>query len=104
VRAGEVEPTASKDRPASCAPWGTGEDEGRIPAGTYKEWEDVIAAPEFDAHKMERLIALLDKTECRSCQEAMLWLALRMFPQSDASLVSFARKESNAVARTLPWS
>jgi hypothetical protein len=94
VRAGEVDPHSIKGPAGLLRTVGEREEaEGRIPAGTYKEWEAVIAAPEFDAHKMERLIALLDKTECRSCQEAMLWLALRMFPQSDASLVSFARKE-----------
>jgi hypothetical protein len=69
------------------------EDEGRIPVGTYEEWEKVIAKPGFDARKMASLIDVLDQSECRSCAEAMLWLALRMFPQSDASLVSFARKE-----------
>jgi hypothetical protein len=66
---------------------------GRIPAGTYQAWETVIAKPGFNAEKMEALIGVLDKSDCRSCAEAMLWLALRMFPQPDASLVSLARKE-----------
>ena len=61
--------------------------------GTCDTWESVIAKPGFNAQKMEALIAVLDKSDCRSCAEAMLWLALRMFPQSDASLVTFARKE-----------
>ena len=52
-----------------------------------------MAKPGFNADKMQSLIGVLDKSDCRACTEAMLWLALRMFPQPDASLVSFAGKE-----------
>ena len=94
VRAGEVEPHGIKGPAGLLRTVGEREEaEGRIPVGTYQEWEKVIAKPGFDAHKMAALIEVLDKSDCRSCAEAMLWLALRMFPQSDASLVSFARKE-----------
>ena len=94
VRAGEVEPHSIKGPAGLLRTVGEREEaEGRIPAGTYQTWEEVIAKPGFDARKMARLIEVLDESECRSCTEAMLWLALRMFPQSDASLVSFARKE-----------
>ncbi|HEY5282049.1 MAG TPA: hypothetical protein VIM14_04600 [Polyangia bacterium] len=94
VRAGEVEPQSIKGPAGLLRTVGEREeDEGRIPVGTYEEWEKVIAKPGFDARKMAALIDVLDQSECRSCAEAMLWLALRMFPQSDASLVSFARKE-----------
>jgi len=94
VRAGEVEPQSIKGPAGLLRTVGEREEaEGRIPVGTYEEWEKVIAKPGFDARKMAALIDLLDQSEFRSCAEAMLWLALRMFPQSDASLVSFARKE-----------
>jgi protein O-mannosyl-transferase len=94
VRAGDIEPGSIKGPAGLLRTLGEkAEADGRIPAGTYAQWEQVIAAPGFDARKMEMLIAILDKSDCRSCAEAMLWLGLRMFPQSDTSLVSFARKE-----------
>jgi protein O-mannosyl-transferase len=94
VRAGDVDPRSIKGPAGLLRTVGEREEAaGRIPAGTCETWEAVIAKPGFDAQKMEALIAVLDKSDCRSCAEAMLWLALRMFPQSDASLVSFARKE-----------
>jgi hypothetical protein len=94
VRAGDVDPHSIKGPAGLLRTVGEREEAaGRIPAGTCETWESVIAKPGFDAQKMEALIAVLDKSDCRSCAEAMLWLALRMFPQSDASLVSFARKE-----------
>ena len=94
VRAGEVDPRSIKGPAGLLRTVGEREEAaGRIPAGTYEAWESVIAKPGFDAQKMEALIAVLDKSDCRACSEAMLWLALRMFPQSDASLVMFARKE-----------
>jgi tetratricopeptide (TPR) repeat protein len=94
VRAGDVDPRSIKGPAGLLRTVGEREEAaGRIPAGTCETWEAVIAKPGFDADKMQALISVLDKSECRSCAEAMLWLALRMFPQSDASLVKFARKE-----------
>jgi len=94
VRAGDVDPRSIKGPAGLLRTVGEREEAaGRIPAGTCDTWEAVIAKPGFNADKMQALIAVLDKSECRSCAEAMLWLALRMFPQSDTSLVSFARKE-----------
>ena len=94
VRAGDVDPRSIKGPAGLLRTVGEREEAaGRIPVGTCDTWESVIAKPGFNAQKMEALIAVLDKSDCRSCAEAMLWLALRMFPQSDASLVTFARKE-----------
>jgi tetratricopeptide (TPR) repeat protein len=94
VRAGDVDSRSIKGPAGLLRTVGEREEAaGRIPAGTCETWESVIAKPGFDAQKMAALIEVLDKSECRSCAEAMLWLALRMFPQSDASLVNFARKE-----------
>jgi tetratricopeptide (TPR) repeat protein len=94
VRAGDVDPRSIKGPVGLLRTVGEREEAaGRIPTGTYEAWETVIAKPGFDAQKMEALIGVLDKSDCRSCAEAMLWLALRMFPQPDASLVSLARKE-----------
>jgi hypothetical protein len=94
VRAGEIEPGSIKGPAGFLRTMGEkAEAEGRIPPGTFTLWEEVIAKPGFDAQKMGALIETLDKSDCRSCKDAMLWLALRMFPQSDASLVSFARRE-----------
>jgi hypothetical protein len=94
VRAGDVDPRSIKGPAGLLRTVGEREEAaGRIPVGTSDTWESVIAKPGFDAQKMEALVGVLDKSECRSCAEAMLWLGLRMFPQSDASLVNFARKE-----------
>ena len=94
VRAGDIDPRSIKGPAGLLRTVGEREEAaGRIPAGTYQAWETVIAKPGFNAEKMVALIGVLDKLDCRSCAEAMLWLALRMFPQPDASLVSLARKE-----------
>ncbi len=94
VRAGDVDPRSIKGPAGLLRTVGEREEAaGHIPAGTCDTWESVIAKPGFNADKMQALITVLDKSECSSCMEAMLWLALRMFPQPDASLVSFARKE-----------
>ena len=94
VRAGDVDPRSIKGPAGLLRTVGEREETaGRIPAGTYEAWETVIAKPGFNAEKMEALIKVLDKYECRSCTEAMLWLALRMFPQPDASLVKLAGLE-----------
>ncbi len=94
VRAGDVDPRSIKGPAGLLRTVGEREEAaGHIPPGTCDTWESVIAKPGFNAEKMQALIAVLDKSKCPSCMEAMLWLALRMFPQPDASLVSFARKE-----------
>jgi hypothetical protein len=94
LRAGEIEPRGIKGPAGLLRTMGElAEAEGRIPAGTADQWEQVIADPGFDAQKMGLLIDALDHSKCRSCAEAMLWLGIRMYPQSDASLVSFARRE-----------
>ena len=94
LRAGDIEPGGIKGPAGLLRSMGElAEAEGRIPVGTCDQWEQVIAAPGFDAQKMGILIEALEQSKCRSCGEAVLWLALRMFPQSDASLVSFARRE-----------
>jgi len=94
VRAGDVDPRSIKGPAGLLRTVGEREEAaGRIPAGTTETWESVMAKPGFNADKMQSLIGVLDKSDCRACTEAMLWLALRMFPQPDASLVSFAGKE-----------
>ena len=94
LRAGEVEPGGIKGPAGLLRTLGEkAEAEGRIPAGTYRLWEDVIADPAFDAQKMGMLIDALDRSKCWKCAEAMLWLGIRMFPQSDAGLVNFAKRE-----------
>jgi hypothetical protein len=42
---------------------------------------------------MSTLIEALDHSKCRKCAEAMLWLGIRMYPQPDVALVSFAKRE-----------
>jgi hypothetical protein len=94
VRAGDVDSRGIKGPAGLLRTVGEREEAaGRIPPGTCETWESVIAKPGFDAQKMAALIEVLDKSECRSCAGAMLWLALRMFPQTDAGLLNFARKE-----------
>jgi len=93
LRAGQLDPFGSKG-PAGlfvtlCE---RAEGEGRIPRGSGNEWQQEIAQNGLDAHRMDALIASVDLSGCRPCAEAMLWLGLRMFPQSDRSLVSLARK------------
>jgi len=85
----------------SCAPWvKREEDEGRIPAGTLKSG-NVIAAPEFDAHKMERLIAYWT-ARVPFVSGSQLWLALAHVSQSDASLVSSHVRKSTRSLGQLP--
>ena len=94
VSAGEVDRISVKGPAGLLRTVGEkAEAEGRVPAGTCEAWESVIAKPDFNARRMSALIDTLEKYDCHACAEAMLWLGLRMFPQSDASLVSFAKKE-----------
>jgi hypothetical protein len=94
VRAGQIEPTGIKGPAGLLRTLGEqAESEGRLPPGTCDQWEQVIADPSFDAQKMGVLIDALDRSKCRKCAEAMLWLGIRMYPQSDAGLVSFAKRE-----------
>jgi len=94
LRAGELEPASIKGPAGLLRTFGEqAEAEGRLPAGTVTQWEEVIGNPAFDAQKMGVLIDALDRSRCRRCAEAMLWLGIRMFPQSDAGLVSFAKRE-----------
>gem|GEM_PF-2484418 len=93
LRAGDLEPNSIKGPAGLLRTMGEmAESEGRIPAGTVDKWEEVVAAPGFDAKKMAILVDALDHSQCRSCGEAMLWLGLRMYPQPDATLVSAARR------------
>ena len=93
LRAGDLEPGGVKGPAGLLRTMGEmAEAEGRIPAGTADQWEQVIADPGFDAKKMAILVDALDHSKCRSCGEAMLWLGLRMFPMPDATLVSAARR------------
>ena len=94
IRAGEVEPSGIKGPAGLLRTLGEqAESEGRLPPGTVDQWEQVVADPAFDAQKMGVLIDALDRSKCRQCAEAMLWLGIRMYPQSDAGLVSFAKRE-----------
>ncbi len=94
LRAGDLDPGGIKGPAGLLRTVGElAEAEGRIPAGTCDQWEQVIADPGFDAKKMGVLIDALDHSKCRQCAEAMLWLGIRMYPQSDAGLVSFAKRE-----------
>lgn len=100
LRAGEVEPHGIKGPAGLLHTVGErAEAEGRIPAGSTKEWEQTIADKRFGQRDMDTLIETIDLTGCRSCAEAALWLALRMYPQRDKALVAFARK---AVERDRP--
>jgi hypothetical protein len=93
LRAGEIEPHGIKGPAGLLHTLGErAEVEGRIPAGSTKEWEQTIADKRFDARQMDTLIETIDLSGCRSCAEAALWLGLRMYPQKDKSLVAFARK------------
>ncbi len=93
LRAGEIEPHGIKGPAGLLHTFGEkAEAEGRIPAGSTKQWEKEIAEKGFDGRQMDTLIETTDLTGCRSCADAMLWLGLRMFPQKDSSLVRFARK------------
>ena len=93
IQAGGVEPGGIKGPAGLLRTLGEeAEAEGRLPAGTCDQWEQVIADPAFDAKKMSTLIEVLDH-KCRRCAEAMLWLGIRMYPQPDAALVSFAKRE-----------
>jgi hypothetical protein len=94
LRAGDLEPGGIKGPAGLLRTVGElAEAEGRLPAGTCDQWEQVIADSRFDAKKMGLLIEALDQSKCRQCAEAMLWLGIRMYPQSDAGLVSFAKRE-----------
>jgi hypothetical protein len=94
LRAAELEPTGIKGPAGLLRTMGEqAEAEGRLSAGTVDQWEQVIADPAFDAQKMGVLIDALDHSQCRHCAEAMLWLGIRMYPQSDTGLVSFAKRE-----------
>ena len=100
LRAGEIEPHGIKGPAGLLHTLGErAEAEGQIPAGSTKEWEQTMGEKGFDGRQMDTLIETTDLTGCRSCAEAMLWLGLRMFPQKDKALVSFARK---AVQRGRP--
>ncbi len=93
LRAGEIEPHGIKGPAGLLHTLGErAEAEGRIPAGSTKQWEDEMSEKRFDARQMDILIETTDLGGCRSCAEAMLWLGLRLYPQKDASLVGFARK------------
>jgi hypothetical protein len=93
VQAGQVEPGGRKGPAGLLLTLGEkAEAEGRIPGGTTKQWEQTMGKPGFDAQQMGTLLDGVEKSNCHSCSEAMLWLALRMFPQSDVSLVALARK------------
>ena len=93
LRAGEIEPHGIKGPAGLLHTMGErAEAEGQVPAGSTKEWEDTLADKRFDARQMDTLIESIDLTGCRSCAEAALWLAVRMYPQKDKSLVNFARK------------
>lgn len=94
LRAGELEPEGVKGPAGLLRTLGEkAEAEGHIPAGTCDLWEQVISDPAFDAKKMGVLIDALDRSKCWKCAEAMLWLGIRMFHQSDAGLVDFAKRE-----------
>ncbi|MBN2574179.1 MAG: hypothetical protein JXP73_06410 [Deltaproteobacteria bacterium] len=94
IRAGEIEPRGIKGPAGLLRTVGEqAEAEGRIPVGTCDQWEEVVADPAFDAQKMGVLIDALDRSKCRRCAPAMLWLALRMYPQTDAAMVKFAKRE-----------
>jgi protein O-mannosyl-transferase len=94
IRAGEIEPRGIKGPAGLLRTLGEqAEAEGRIPAGTCNQWEEVIADPAFDAQKMGMLIEALDRSRCGQCAPAMLWLGIRMYPQSDAAMVKFAKRE-----------
>jgi hypothetical protein len=94
VRAGEVDRRSVKGPAGLLRTVGErAESEGKVPVGTCEAWESVIAKPDFDARRMSTLIDTLDRYDCHPCAHAMLWLGLRMFPQSDPSLVHFAKKE-----------
>jgi hypothetical protein len=100
LRAGEIEPHGIKGPAGLLHTLGErAEAEGRIPAGSTKEWERAIGEKGFDGRQMDTLIETTDLSGCRTCAEAMLWLGLRMYPQTDKALVSFARK---AVQRERP--
>lgn len=94
LRAAEVEPRSVKGPAGLLRTVGEqAEGEGRLPPGTVDQWEEVVGNPAFDAQKMGVLIDALDRSKCRRCAEAMLWLGIRMYPQSDTALVSFAKRE-----------
>jgi hypothetical protein len=93
LNAGQLEPGGLKGPAGLLRAVGEkAEAEGRVPTGSYQQWEQAMAKPGFDGRQMEALIDAVDKSNCHSCSEALLWLALRMFPQPDPSLVTFARK------------
>jgi hypothetical protein len=93
LRAGEIEPHGIKGPAGLLHTIGErAEAEGRIPAGSTKEWEQTIGDKRFDVRQMDTLIETIDLSGCHTCAEAALWLGLRMYPQKDKSLVAFARK------------
>ena len=93
LQAGQIEPGGLKGPAGLLHTLGeSAEADGRLPAGTTRQWEQTIGKPGFDAHQMATLLDSVEASDCHSCSEALLWLALRMFPQSDTSLVGFAGK------------
>lgn len=93
VRVSDLEPHGIKGPAALLHTFGVrAEAEGTVPAGSTKEWEDAIADKRFDARQMDTLIETIDLSGCHACGRAALLLGLRMYPQKDKSLVSFARK------------
>lgn len=93
LRAGEIEPHGIKGPAGLLHTLGErAEAEGRVAKGSTAAWEQEIGSKGFDARDMDNLIERTDLSGCRSCAEAMLWLGLRMYPQTDKALVGFAHK------------
>jgi hypothetical protein len=79
------------------------EAEGKLPQGTYTKWQAALTRPGLDATSLSNLIDEAIASPCRNCGPAMLWLALRIFPQSDANLMARARQAAARGQADLAW-
>ncbi len=67
------------------------EAEGRLPQGTSARWQAALSRPGLNAPELSHLIDEVMASACRTCGPTLLWLGLRLFPQSDANLLARAR-------------
>jgi hypothetical protein len=79
------------------------EAEGKLPTGTYAKWQAALTRPGLDAGSLSDLIDEAIASPCRNCGSAMLWLGLRLFPQSDANLQARARQAAAQGQAGLVW-
>lgn len=94
IRLGELEPASLKGPAGLLRTLGErAESQGQIPTGTHATWEAALAQPDLDPTRVGLIIDRVDSSGCHACTSAVLWVALRMFHETDTNLVSAAKRE-----------